>query len=96
MGRLAKLQERITLIRILLQNILEVINKQVRPQLISEPTLTLIQANWVACQATGQSSYLSSNLKYDLIKSLLCTCYQGSVPNYYVEAQQISDVQKIT
>jgi hypothetical protein len=69
-------------------------NMQVLLELMFDSTLTMMQGNWGACQATGQSCYLSSTLTYDPITPLLGTCYQGSVPNYYVEVQQVSDVQK--
>jgi hypothetical protein len=77
-----------------LRIVLEAMNMQVLLELLLDSTLTLIHANWGACQATSQSCYLNSTLTYDPITSLLSTCYQGSVPNYYVEVQQVSDVQK--
>jgi hypothetical protein len=81
-------------IRIPLRIILEAMNMQVLLELLLDSTLTLIHANWGACQATSQSCYLNSTLTYNPITSLLGTCYQESVPNYYAEVQQVSDVQK--
>jgi hypothetical protein len=81
-------------IRISLRIILEAMNLQVLLELLLNSTLTLIQANWGACQATSQSCYFNSTITYDPITPLLSTCYQGSVPNCYVEVQQVSDVQK--
>jgi len=81
-------------VRISLRIILEAMNMQVFLESLLDSTLTLIQANWSACQATSQSCYLSSTLTYDPITPLLGTYYQGSVPNYYFEVQQVSEVQK--
>lgn len=47
--------------------------------------------NWGACQANSQSCYLSGAISSNGTNG---TCDQGSVPNYYVEVYQVSDVQK--
>ena len=50
--------------------------------------------NWGACQAQGQECSLNFNLPTEpTYYALPNTCYQGSVPNYYINVKQVSDVQ---
>jgi hypothetical protein len=49
-------------------------------------------ANWATCQATGQGCSLNfSNPEQPLATT--STCYQGSVPSYYIPVSKVSDVQ---
>jgi hypothetical protein len=49
-------------------------------------------ANWAMCQATGQGCSLNfSNPEQPLPST--STCYQGSVPSYYIPVSKVSDVQ---
>ncbi|KAJ8613319.1 hypothetical protein MRB53_037006 [Persea americana] len=48
-------------------------------------------ANWATCQATDQKCVLN-NQGPDIVP-VLANCYQGSVPNYYIDVRSVSDVQ---
>lgn len=56
-------------------------------------TNDMVQQNWEECAATAQGCFLSSNLPVDPVSPIVGSCYQGSVPNYYIDVQKVSDVQ---
>lgn len=49
-------------------------------------------ANWGQCQATGASCAIDVLRPTDPFNQSQSTCKQGSVPNYYVDAREPSDV----
>lgn len=53
----------------------------------------MYQANWGACQATGQGCSLNYFLTPDLISPVTKICYQGSVPSKYIDVRNVSDIQ---
>ncbi|KAK5125086.1 hypothetical protein LTR08_005448 [Meristemomyces frigidus] len=53
-----------------------------------------MNTNWGFCQANAQECALDVDLPSDpTYYAPPNTCYQGSVPNYYINVQQVSDVQ---
>ena len=53
-----------------------------------------MNTNWGSCQATGQNCGLDFDQASDpTYYALPNSCSQGSVPNYYINVQQVSDVQ---
>ncbi|KAJ0425698.1 hypothetical protein BJY00DRAFT_298348 [Aspergillus carlsbadensis] len=51
------------------------------------------ESNWAGCQATGDNCALSVNVP-DLVTPVTRSCAQGSVPELYVDARSVEDVQK--
>ncbi|KAK5118669.1 hypothetical protein LTR85_008134 [Meristemomyces frigidus] len=53
-----------------------------------------MNTNWAFCQAKGHECSLDFNLPSDATYyAPPASCYQGSVPSYYINVQQVSDVQ---
>ena len=53
-----------------------------------------MNTNWGSCQATGSWCGLDFNLPSNpLYYTIPNSCSQGSTPNYYINVQQVSDVQ---
>lgn len=48
--------------------------------------------NWGECQATGQHCNLNWSDPTQAIPAS-AVCYQGSVPDYYIDVQEVSDIQ---
>lgn len=63
-------------------------------QFISDNFGGFISYNFAGCVRSGQSCPLSSDLPVSVVRPLTDVCYQGAVPNYYVDAQSVSDVQQ--
>jgi len=54
----------------------------------------MLQTNWGMCQSKAQACTLDYNLPTNpLYYTAPANCYQGSVPSYYINVQQVSDVQ---
>lgn len=51
-------------------------------------------AEFGRCMSNGFGCALSSILPVDPFSPLLTTCHQGSVPNYYIDVREVSDIQK--
>jgi hypothetical protein len=51
------------------------------------------ESNWAGCQATGDNCALSMSVP-DLVTPVTRSCAQGSVPELYVDARSVEDVQK--
>ncbi|GAA95620.1 uncharacterized protein L969DRAFT_44860 [Mixia osmundae IAM 14324] len=64
------------------------------PPSISNQPAGYHQPNWAACLKTSQSCNLNSLLPQDpTYYAPPAVCYQGSVPSYYIDVRQNSDVQ---
>lgn len=51
-------------------------------------------SNWATCQANGQGCGLNFNAPQDpTYYADPKNCYQGSIPSYYIDVQEVSDVQ---
>ncbi|KAL2858219.1 hypothetical protein BJX68DRAFT_278227 [Aspergillus pseudodeflectus] len=51
------------------------------------------ESNWAGCQATGDNCALSMSVP-DLVTPVARSCAQGSVPELYVDARNVEDVQR--